>query len=112
MAYHSLTDNFRSFFGRLNPNPTVASGAAREHQHVTALIEDRSGPAAPIAPVCFLQGSYKQQTAIHDINDVDVVALCQLWYPSSSGSGDGWNRDRIFATIVAALARSARYAGK
>ena len=112
MPYHPLAENFRSFFGRLNPNPTTVGRAAREHQHVTELIEDRTGPAAPIAPVCFLQGSYKQQTAIHDINDVDVVALCRLWYPAPPGSGEGWGRDRIFGVIAAALQRSSRYAGR
>lgn len=114
MAYHFLTENFRSFFGRLNPSDGTVARAAREHQHVTALIEDRSGPAAPIAPVCFLQGSYKQQTAIHDIHDVDVVALCQLWQPVSNGSGTGrvWYRDDIFAAIAASLLQSPRYTGR
>jgi hypothetical protein len=115
MAYHYLTDNFRSFFGRLNPSDTKIAAAASEHRHVTELIEDRSGPAAELAPVCFLQGSYKQQTAIHDINDVDVVALCRLWLQSTPGllgSGRLWSRNDIFAAVAAALHRSPRYAGK
>ena len=114
MAYFPLAENFNSFFGNLNPDPTALTRAAREHARVTALIENQSGPAAAISPTCFLQGSYKQQTAIHGINDVDVVALCSLWQPAppSSGSGPTWNRDQIFAIIASSIANDVRFVNK
>lgn len=113
MATQTLSENFRVFFSRLNPSDQKIKSAALEHARVTDLITDRSGPAAVLSPVCFLQGSYKQQTAIHDINDVDVVALCELWHPPSEGGSRGrrWSRDEIFATIAAALMHSGRYTG-
>ena len=59
--------------------------------------------------MCFLQGSYKQDTAIYTINDVDVVALCQLWQPAPAGAGRTWSRDEIFDTISGALAGNQRF---
>lgn len=114
MAYFELTDNFNSLFGNLNPDPTAIAQAAREHARVTALIESSAGPAGEIYPTCFLQGSYKQQTAIHGINDVDVVALCSLWQPAPAGtsSGSTWDRNRIFAAIASSIMSDARYVNK
>lgn len=110
MAIHELSANFSSFFGNLNPSATKITAAAREHARIVELIEDRSGPASVLAPRCFLQGSYKQDTAIHDINDVDVVALCELWQPGSGSGNTSWSRDQIFAAIANAIQREARYA--
>ncbi len=111
MAYHAYSDHFRAFFGRLNPSTSFEQTAASEYASVKALIEDRSGPAASLAPVCFLQGSYRQQTAIYAINDVDIVALCGLWHPGS-GSGSSWTRDQIFAVIAAPRRNNLRYRDK
>src|SRR5436309_14170072 len=107
MAVHSLSEHFNYFFKRINPSPTFERVAVSEHKSIVALIEDPGGPARELSPSCFLQGSYKQDTAIYTINDVDIVALCQLWWPGS-GSGEGWSRDRIFNAIAAAIARDAR----
>jgi hypothetical protein len=104
MATYALTNHFSTFFGRLNPGPTFEQRAARDHARVTKLIEDPSGPARVLAPRCFLQGSYRQDTAIYTINDVDVVALCELWQPGSgSASGTTWDRHAIFDTVASAL---------
>jgi hypothetical protein len=78
MAVHGLSRHFGWFFRRLNPSPTFVARASSEYGTVKGLIENPLGPAAALAPHCFLQGSYGQQTAIHTINDVDVVALCRL----------------------------------
>jgi hypothetical protein len=78
------------------------------------LIEDRSGPAAELWPTTFLQGSYRQQTAIYAINDVDIVSLCNLNYPGSPG-GFGqrsYGRDEIFRIIAAPLLADGRYCDK
>jgi hypothetical protein len=113
MATHALSDHFAHFFARLNPGRTFEQKAATEYGRVKALIEKATGPAAAIAPHCFLQGSYRQETAIYTINDIDVVALCRLWYPPTAGFGSApWPRDQIFATIAAAIAGDADYASK
>lgn len=72
---------------------------------------DPGGPARALSPKCFLQGSYRQQTAIYTINDVDLVVLCALWQPGS-GNGGSWDRDEIFTTIAAPLRRDYRYRDK
>jgi hypothetical protein len=113
MTYHALAANFSSFFQRLNPSPAFQERAASEHGTITGLIEDRTGLARSLSPICFLQGSYKQDTAIYTINDVDIVALCQLWQPGGAGLGVvSWSRDQIFATVAAPLLRDWRYASK
>lgn len=113
MAYHALADHFSYFFKRLNPSQTFISQAASQHQTITTLIENPNGPARELSPKCFLQGSYKQQTAIYTINDIDIVVLCSLWQPSSGGSGIRfWNRDEIFKTIAAPLLNDGRYRDK
>jgi hypothetical protein len=111
VAVVALSRNFNYFFTQLNPSPSFVQQAAREHASVTGLIADPRGLARELAPQCFLQGSYSQDTAIYTINDVDIVVLCQLWFPGS-GSGDSWGRDRIFNTIAAPLLGDSRYRDK
>src|SRR5213596_3538643 len=110
-ANYQLTENFNSFFKHVNPKPSFVEVAAREHNTITSLIEDPRGLAAALSPKCFLQGSYKQDTAIYSINDVDIVALCSLWQPDPGG-GRAWSRDDIFATVAAPLLNDARYKHK
>ncbi len=111
MANHYLTANFRSFFGRLNPGTSFESVASKEYNTIKDLIEDPDGPAAVLSPTCFLQGSYRQQTAIYSINDVDIVALCNLWHPGG-GTGRGYGRNEIFDIIAAPLRADLRYKSK
>jgi len=114
MAYFQLSDHFASFFRRLNPSATFEAQASREYQSIKALLEDRQGLAAELSPRCFLQGSYRQSTAIYTINDVDIVALCELWQPGSGEGGGGRSYDRhvIFDTIAAPLLADQRYRSK
>jgi hypothetical protein len=113
MAVHALSDHFERFFTKLNPSSSFEQTASREQQAITALIENRSGPAGALEPHCFLQGSYRQETAIYAINDVDIVALCKLWYPPTAGSGaTSWSRDQIFEAVERAIRASSRYADK
>ncbi|WP_419873089.1 SMODS domain-containing nucleotidyltransferase [Candidatus Pristimantibacillus sp. PTI5] len=120
MAQHALSANFAYFFNRLNPSPSFVTKASSEHSTITSLIENPLGLASELSPICFLQGSYKQQTAIYTINDVDIVVVCRsLIYPSSSSqSGDGgngvryWSRNEIFNIIAAPLLNDGRYRSK
>lgn len=116
LAYHAFSANFGYFFGRLNPSPTFQAQASSEYNTIKGLIENPSGLAAALRPKCFLQGSYRQQTAIYTINDVDVVALCNLTLggppaPPQFGSPT-WTRDAIFDTIAAPLLNDGRYSRK
>jgi hypothetical protein len=111
MANHSLPGHFAYFFGRLNPGTSFESAASSQYNTIKGLIEDRNGAAGILQPTCFLQGSYKQQNAIYTINDVDIVALCQLWFPGGS-SARSFGRDEIFQTVAAPLMNDGRYRSK
>jgi hypothetical protein len=112
VAYNALTRHFDYFFSRLNPSNTFEQKASAHYGAVKTLIEDRSGLASELSPICFLQGSYRHETAIYTINDVDIVALCGLWQPGSASGGRFWDRDAIFDTIAAPLRNSWQYKGK
>lgn len=111
MAEHALTRNFDHFFGKLNPRPTFEQRASAHYAAVKDLIEDRRGLASELSPICFLQGSYRNETATYTINDVDIVALCELWQPGSGG-GSSWDRNAIFDTVSAPLRNDWRYSDK
>jgi hypothetical protein len=113
MPIHALGKHFDSFFGRLNPGSSFEQRAASEHQSIIRLIEDASGAAARFSPKCYLQGSYKQQTAIYAINDVDIVACCHLpALPIALWGEQRWKRDELFETIAAPLLADPRYRDK
>lgn len=115
MPVHALNKQFNSLFRQLNPGTSFEQRAASEHQSIIRLIEDPAGLAAQFSPTCFLQGSYRRQTAIYAINDVDIVALCHLrpavglvlWTKEQR-----WRRDDLFETIAAPLRADARYKDK
>ena len=113
MATHSLPDHFSSFFRRLNPGLIFEATVSSQYNTIKGLIEDRTGLAASLSPVCFLQGSYRQQTAIYSINDVDIVVLCSLWQPGfGAGGGRSYGRNEIFDIIAAPLRNDGRYRTK
>jgi hypothetical protein len=113
MPIHALSKHFDSFFGRLNPGSSFEQRAASEHQSIIRLIEDASGVAARFSPTCYLQGSYRQQTAIYTINDVDIVARCSLpSLPVAFWSEQRWRRDELFETLAAPLLADPRYRDK
>jgi len=113
MSYYKLSDNFNYFFKKLNPSPSFTRVAASEWNTIKNLIEDTNGKAAKLSPECFLQGSYKQQTAIYSINDIDIVALCSLWFPGSGMQGSkSYSRDEIFDIVASPLKSDGRYKNK
>src|SRR5262245_4168033 len=118
MAQHTLSANFSYFFSHINPSDSFQRTASREHQTITSLVEAPYSLASELSPKCFLQGSYKQETAIYTINDVDIVVLCCALnnpiLPGSLGSlyGKAWAQDMIFNTIAAPLLNDGRYRDK
>jgi hypothetical protein len=113
MAVHALSNHFQAFFARLNPSPSFEQNASSQHSSIRQLIEDRNGAAAELAPITFLQGSYRQQTAINTINDIDIVVLCNLTYPGTPGLfTKAYDRDKIFRMISAPLLADCRYQSK
>lgn len=104
MAVHQLSEHFAYLFNRVNPASTWVDRASSEYNSIKRLLESADGEAGALAPKVFLQGSYRRDTAIYAINDIDIVALCKLWYPpSSGGGGQGWSRDRIFEALTAPI---------
>src|SRR5260221_3510325 len=113
MAIDALWNHFQTFFARLNPRPSVEQTASNQHNNIRQLIEDTNGAAAELAPVTFLQGSYRQQTAIYTINDIDIVGLCNPTYPGTPGLFiKSYDRDEIFRIIAAPLMADGRYRTK
>lgn len=112
MAYNELTEQFRGFFKCINPSPSYEKTASSEHTSIIKILEDASGPSAELAPKCFLQGSYKQDTAIHTINDVDIVALCGNLVHPGNLAGRQWSRHEIFDTLASSINADGRYRGK
>jgi len=111
VAIHKHSDRFEHLFKRLNPSPSYEFSAASHYSSIKSLIESPIGSAASLTPKCFLQGSYKQATAIYSINDVDIVVLCRLWQPGN-GSGQSFGRDEIFDIIASPLLNDHRYKEK
>jgi hypothetical protein len=107
---HKLSKNFLAFFKRLYPSPTYIKNAARAYTQIVDLIEDREGPAGKLGIKCFLQGSYKRDTAIHTINDVDIVGLCSVPYYSNKANRN--TRNQIFDMIVDSIAGNQTYKEK
>ena len=104
MAVHALSSNFEYFFWRLNPSPSFIKQAASEHENIRSLIENPNGPARELSPRCFLQGSYKQDTAIDRINDIDIVVLCELWQPGyGNAGGRSFGRNEIFNIVASSI---------
>ena len=109
---HALTDNFRAFLKRINPSPTYEESASRAYNHIKQILENDQG-MKELAPYIFLQGSYKRDTAIYTINDVDIVVLCtNLYHPPSNGLGQSYSRDDIFSIVAQAIMANDLYKDK
>lgn len=118
MAVNQLSEHFRRFFNVINPSPTWISKASSQYNTIKNVIEGAGGNAGLLKPKVFQQGSYGRDTAIYAINDLDLVVLCDLWYPpistslSSGGFNRGWSRNEIFDAIAEPLLMDGRYARK
>lgn len=74
------------------------------HENIRKALENSDGSKFDT----FLQGSYRNNTAIKEINDVDIVALYDPW---SSPESDGrWNW--LFEHIVTVISRSSLVSGR
>lgn len=104
-----LSANFGAFFKRLNPSPTYVTLASQAQARIRGLLESRGGSAADLRVRCFLQGSYGRHTAIHTINDVDIVALCG---PAWRDSANRTTRDQLFDVLSDAITADKAYRGK
>lgn len=98
----STLDDFAERFAAPPPDSKVQR-AVSLHQNVRALLSEE---------VCttFLQGSYRNDTALADINDVDVVVVFRAykrswWWPD-------YNWDKLFGWLRNELNSDPRYAGK
>src|SRR5208337_2186501 len=87
------------------PSETTVDRAISLHQNVRELLGQ--GPYETI-----LQGSYKNGTALADMNDVDVLAIRNDNTKSGLGLFESIAWDTIFTDVEKRLESDARYAGK
>ncbi|MBL8683804.1 MAG: hypothetical protein JNK05_31820 [Myxococcales bacterium] len=91
------------------PSDSIVAQAQSLHQNVRALLGDDNYAT-------LLQGSYKNDTSLWDMNDVDLVAVSRGLVSGTFGSvspgGGTVSWDEIFARIERKLQGDARYAGK
>jgi hypothetical protein len=97
-----VLDDFAERFAAPPPDSTIQR-ASSLHQNVRALIPDDTCST-------FLQGSYRNGTALADINDVDVVVLFRgiersWWWPN-------YDWEQLFAWLHSHISKDPRYAGK
>jgi hypothetical protein len=90
------------------PSTTTVNQAVATHESVRALLGDS-------AYLTFLQGSYKNDTALWDMNDVDIVAVSRdlvsiAFTGTPGGAPVAW--DEIFARIERKLQADHRYQGR
>lgn len=90
------------------PSETTIKRAISIHESVRAVLGD-------VDYATFLQGSYKNDTALWDMNDVDIVAVSRnlvssAFSGSSGGAGVAWTE--IFARIERKLQSDIRYQGR
>jgi hypothetical protein len=104
----SLDAEFVSRFAA-PPSKTTVDSAISAHTNIRALLDDTKYATT-------LQGSYKNDTALADMNDVDICAvdraLVSRQFSRSAGSGPGVAWDEIFGRIERVLQGSHHYAGK
>lgn len=103
----SLASTFVAQYARV-PSASTVERAVSIHENVRALLGD--GDYAT-----FLQGSYKNDTALWDMNDVDIVAVSRglvstHFNGTTPTNGVSW--DEIFARVERKLQADARYRGK
>lgn len=90
------------------PAQTTIDRVVAEHQAVRTLLGDT-------AYLTFLQGSYKNDTALWEVDDVDIVALYRdvrstAYGYASTGSSITW--DELFSRIERKLQSDYRYVGR
>ena len=96
---HSLIDQFAA-----GPSASRASAVKSLQENLRTALEIWAGEGNFET---FLQGSYRNGTAIADINDVDIVALYTPW--KSPATDADWNR--IFTKIAGVLKQTSLVTG-
>jgi hypothetical protein len=75
----TLEQHMKKFLSNVNPSQTYVDRAISEHKTLRGYIEE-SDILSEYRPRTFLQGSYRKNTAIEMIKDVDVVCLFTRGY--------------------------------
>lgn len=104
---HLLPLDFVTRYAR-PPSETTVKRAISTHENVRTLLGDSDYAT-------LLQGSYKNDTALWDMNDVDIVAVSRnlvsrAFSAGSPGEGVAWTE--IFARIERKLQSDPRYQGR
>lgn len=85
------------------PSPARTSAVKALQENVRKALAEAEGSSYDT----FLQGSYRNGTAIADINDVDIVALYDPW--RSPATDSDWNK--LFNGVATILRNSGRVSG-
>jgi hypothetical protein len=104
MTAHHLDLSWLARFARAPADSTIQR-AASVHHSVRALLGEADYDT-------ILQGSYRTGTALHDLNDVDVLAISQRPDDAALSLGDDKTWQRFFRRLERRLAGSHHYAGK
>lgn len=99
--------NYLARYAR-GPSATTVEQAVRTHEAIRSLLGETDYAT-------LLQGSYKNDTALWDMNDVDIVVAARSMFSSVHGGSTGgasitW--DEIFGRIERTLDGDARYRGR
>jgi len=86
----ALTETFVLTYAQ-RPSDSVLQAVIQEHEHVRRLLGTQDYET-------FLQGSYKNETALQDMNDVDLVAVSKEHRASASSTASG--RESVWSTIA------------
>lgn len=95
----SLREYFQEFLSAIEPSDAAVERAATAHKRVRDFLEADDNDRLPVVD-SFLYGSYKRQTAVGEIKDVDVVVLLDL--DTTSEDNLPW---KVLRRLKTALAR-------
>jgi hypothetical protein len=93
---------------RIEPTPTQKNGAARSQNHLREVLD--SGKMSARIETSYLSGSYARDTAIHPLDDVDIIFIVDpSYWPTSFNLLFGSADYPAPRTILQSFARAIRY---
>lgn len=104
---YTLPQHFNYLYQRINPSPSFQKRAAEEYRYIKTFLESNQELIHTLHPRCFLQGSYRHNTAIYTASDLDIVVLCKG--RSSTCPTTRESRDWLFHTVADPFLKNQRY---
>lgn len=110
----TLEQHMKKFLSNINPSQTYVDRAISEHKTLRGHIEE-SDILSEYRPTTFLQGSYRKNTAIEMIKDVDVVCLFTgEYYYFAPGEivNNPFTPEKVYTLLYSALSSMPMYKDK